>query len=262
MEITEKLESFMEALGIREEPMGLFYSDTKPAVGITPRAQVSLKRLPEESNGEMNWISCVLGKLRRARREKVAAYFDHEHYGCLGAAFFMGFKPYYEAFEPALISTGIPGEMEGEQYFDSPETGRIIYESFKPPKATGPVLVIQPLSLFENNEQPEIVILFPNRDAMIGLNALTVFLTSDPEAVQVPFGMGCSGLISWPRKYLLQGKIRAVIGGFDVNCLKYLKENELTYAIPFELFLQMLEKWPQSMLGTRAWKRIKKRGPS
>lgn len=258
MEITEKIDLFMDALGLAEEPMGIYYTDKKPATGFTPRRQISLSRLPEESDGEMNWISCVLGKVRRARREKVAAYFDHEHYGCLGGAFFMGFKHYYEPFEPALLSTGIPGKFEGERYVDSPEKGKAFYEAFEPPEATAPVMVIQPLSLFKENEHPEIVVFFPDRAAMIGLNALTVFLTSDPESVRMPFGVGCCGMISWPRKYFQQGKRLAVIGGFDINCLKYLKENELTYAVPFELFLEMLEMWPQSMLGTKAWKKIKK----
>ncbi len=257
-EFTQKLESFMEALGLTEEPMGIFYTDKKPVTGFTPKAQIPLSRLPQESNGEVNWISCVLGKVRRARREKAAAYFDQEHYGCLGGAFFMGLKPYYEEFEPALLSTGIPDKMEGERYVDSPETGKAFYDGFKPPKATAPVLVIQPLSLFKEEEQPETVVFFPNRETMIGLNALTVFITRDPDAVRMPFGVGCCGLISWPIKFLRQGKTKSVIGGFDINCLKYLKENELTYTIPFDLFLEMLEKWPQSMVGTKTWKRIMK----
>lgn len=254
---SEKLELFMEALGITEEPMGIYYTDKTPATGFTPKKQISLSRLPEESDGEMNWISCVLGKIRRARREKAAAYFDQEHYGCLGGAFFMGFKSYYEDFEPSLLAAGIPGKMDGEQYVDSPEVGKAFYDAFKPPKATGSVLVIQPLSLFKENEQPELVVFFPDREAMIGLNALTVFLTSDPEAIQMPFGQGCCGLISWPRRLQQEGKTKAVIGAFDINCLKYLKNNELTYTIPFNLFLDMLEKWPRSLLGTKAWKRIK-----
>ena len=257
MEISEKLKSFMEAIGIDEEPMGLFYTEDRPSKGFAPKAQMAIERLPEESDGGVNWSSCVLGKLRRARREKAAAYFDHEHYGCLGGAFFMGFKHYYEAFEPALLSTGIPGKMMGEQYVDSPETGRVFYESFKPPKATGPVLVIQPLSLFKKHEQPEIVIFFPNRKTLIGLNALTVYLTSDPEAVQVPFGMACCVMISWPRRFLSEGRTRAVIGGFDIHNLTYLKKNELTYAVPYELFLKMIDRWPESMLNTDAWKKIK-----
>ena len=259
-EFNERLEAFMEALGLAEEPVGISYTDKKSAAGFSPKAQTPLSRLPEASDGEVNWNSCVLGNMRKARRKKIAAYFDQEHYGCLGGAFFMGFKPHYEAFEPSLLSTGIPGKMEGERYVDSPETGRAFYDAFAPPRATAPLLAIQPLSLFKEGEFPEIVVLFPGREALVGLNALTVFLTGDPEAVRIPFGVGCCGMISWPRKYLHQGKKRAVIGGFDINCLKFLKKSELTYSISFGLFLEMLARWPDSVLGTKAWKRQKSRG--
>lgn len=199
----------------------------------------------------------MLSKVRYARRKNCPAFFDREHYGCLGGAFAMGFKSYYEPFEPALISTGIPGQMEGERYMDSPETGKQYYDGFHPPEASGDVLVIQPLGLFNPGQTPEIVLFFPTRKSMIGLNALTVFLTRDPQAVTMPFGMGCSALVSWPRKFGLQGEKKAVIGGFDINCIKYFKKQELSYAVPYELFLQMLEAWPQSMLGTRSWQRLR-----
>lgn len=250
--------AFLSALGLDEEPMGIFYTQNKPSTGFCPRPQTPLCRLSRESKGEVNWNSCVLGKVRRARREKAAAYFDQEHYGCLGGAFFMGLKPYYESFEPALLSTGIPGKMEGEHYVDSPETGKLFYEAFKPPQAPAPVLVIQPLSLFAKDQDPEIVVFFPDRNTMIGLNALTTFVTRSPDAIQMPFGVGCCTMISWPRKLLSQGKNQAVIGGFDLNCIKYLKKGEMTYAVPFALFKAMLELWPESVLGTRAWKRLNK----
>ncbi len=258
--MTNTMESFMEALGLDEEPVGIFYTDKQPASGFAPKQQIALNRLPGESDGNVNWISCVLGKVRRARREKRAAWFDQEHYGCLGGAFFMGFKPFYEPFEPALLAAGIPGKMEGERYVDSAETGKAFYDAFAPPRADGRFLVIKPLSLFRDGEQPEIVVFFPDLQSMIGLNALTVFLTRDPDSVRVPFGMGCCAMISWPRNYRGRGKQRAVIGGFDVNCLKYLKKNELTYSVPFELYLKMAGMWPRSMLGTKVWKRLKKRG--
>ncbi len=251
-------ETFLTALGLSEEPMGIFYTQNKPAKGCCPKPQTPLCRLSRESNSEVNWNSCVLGKVRRARREKTAAYFDQEHYGCLGGAFFMGLKSYYESFEPALLSTGIPGKMEGEHYVDSPETGQLFYDAFEPPKAIAPVLVIKPLSLFTKDQQPEIVVFFPNRNTMMGLNALTVFLTKNPDAVQMPFGVGCCSMISWPRKLLSQGKKQAVIGGFDLNCIKYLKKGEVTYTVSYALFLEMLEHWPKSVLGTRAWKRLNK----
>ncbi len=89
-EFRKKMLSLMTALGLTEEPMGLFYTDQKPTTGYTPKAQTPLNRL--ESNEEINWTSCALMKIRMARRKKAAAYFDQEHYGCLGGAFFMGFK--------------------------------------------------------------------------------------------------------------------------------------------------------------------------
>ena len=250
------LAPFMGALGLDDAPLGIFYTDRKPASGFTPRPQKAIRSDPGESDGEINWTSCVLGKVRRARREKKAAYFDHTHYGCLGGAFFMGFKPYYEAFEPSLISTGIPGRFEGERYVDSPETGKAFYDGFEPPPATGRFLVIQPLNLFQGDDLPETVAFFPDRKTLIGLNALTTFVTRDPEAVRAPFGMGCCNLISWPRKLIRQGKQRAVIGCFDINCIKYLKREELTYVVPFDLFVKMVALWPDSMLGTRVWQRL------
>lgn len=246
----------IDALGLPEEPMGIFYSGRAPAAGVAPRAQVPLSRRNETSGDGINWTACVLGKVRRARREKKAAYFDESRYGCPGGAFFMGFKPGYEPFEPSLISTGIQDKFEGERYVDSPETGKVFYDGFEPPGAAGPVLVIQPLSLFKEGEQPELVAMFPDRNALVGLTALTTFVTGDPEAVRAPFGVGCCSLISWPRKYLLQGKHQAVMGCFDINCIKYLNREELIYVVSFGLFEKMLAQWPESLLGTRAWQRL------
>ena len=93
---------------------------------------------------------------------------------------------------------------------------------------------------------------------LIALNALTTFVTGNPEAVRSPFGMGCCSLFSWPRKYLRQGKQQAVVGCFDINCIKYMKKGELTYVVPYPLFTEMQLKWPDSLLGTRGWQRLNK----
>lgn len=255
---TTRLRRFLESAGIPDMPMGLFYTGRKPESGICPRRQTRLSRL-EPGTGELNWQGCVLGKISRARRKNCAAYFDQDHYGCLGGAFIMGFKPGYEPFEPALISTGIPGKIPGERYADSPETGKTLYENFQPPAASGAVMVVQPLDRFKGGQRPEIVILFPTRGSLIALNALTLFITGDPDAVAMPFGMACSTVISWPRKFAGQGTAKAVIGGFDLNCIRYLKPGEFTYAVSFDLFLKMLEVWPQSMMGTRAWQRLERK---
>jgi hypothetical protein len=254
----KQLTEFLDVLRLNENPMGLFYTDQPPESGASPRRMTSLDQLTREGDHGVSWSSCLLSKIRYARRKNCPAFFDREHYGCLGGAFFMGFKSYYEPFEPALISTGIPGQIEGERYLDSTNTGKQFYDMFKPPEASGKVLVIQPLDQFTARQTPEIVLLFPSRDSLIGLNALTVFITRNPSAVQVPFGMGCAALVAWPRRFRRNGEEIAVIGGFDINCIKYFKAQELTYAVSYDFFLKMLDAWPKSILGTRAWQRLKK----
>ena len=257
--MTSKVQKFLDVLGIETPAMGLFYTDQPPASGISPKPMKPLEQLSPGRDHDVGWRSCVLSKVRFACRKNCPAFFDQTHYGCLGGAFFMGFKSWYEPFEPALMSTGIPGLMEGERYVDSEETGKRFYDSFKPPKAGGKVLVIQPLDLFSPGQVPELVLLFPKRNSLIGLNALTVFVTRNPDAVKLPFGMGCAALVSWPRRFLAGKDKVAVVGGFDINCIKYLKSGELTFAVSYALFLQMVDAWPDSMLGTRAWQRLGKK---
>ncbi len=252
------LKRFLDTLGLEEEPMGLYYTDKKPDTGFCPKRQVSVAN-KEESGGEINWLSCVLSQVRRARMEKSSAYFDAEHYGCLGGAFFIGFKDTYEEFETYLISSGIPGKMDGEQYVRSPEIGRRFYDTFNPPRATARYLVIKPLSLFKEDEQPETVTFFINNEVLSGLHALAVFMTDDIDAVQMPFGVGCCTLVSWPRRFLKEGKKRAVVGGFDALCRKYMRKDEVSYSISFELLLEMLQKWPESVLGTAFWGQVLKK---
>jgi len=257
--MNDPVKKFLDVLGLDGPVMGLFYTDQQPGSGISPKPMTPLSQLSPDKDHDVGWKGCVLSKVRSACKKNCPAFFDQEHYGCLGGAFFMGFKSYYEPFEPALISTGIPGQMAGERYVDSPETGKYFYDSFKPPRAGGRVLVVQPLDLFSPDQTPEIVLLFPGRNSLIGLNALTVFVTRNPDAVRMPFGVGCAALVSWPRRFRAGREKVAVIGGFDINGIKYLKSGELSFALPYDLFLQMVAAWPDSMLGTRAWQRLGKK---
>ena len=257
-EFKNDLKVFLDVLGLEEEPMGLYFTNKKPVKGFYPKRQTAADQ-QTSSSSEISWISCVLSKVRRARMEKSAAYFDNEHYGCLGGAFFMGFKKSYEEFEPFLLSTGIPGNLEGERYVKTPEVGQRFYETFDPPPASGKYLVIQPLSCFKKNERPELVVFFATNEIISGLHGLTVFLTSEIEAVQTPFGVGCCTLVSWPRKLLLKGEKKAIIGGFDATCRKYLRKDEVSFTISFELFLEMLDEWQESVLGTEYWSHVVKK---
>lgn len=263
-ELMNLLPPFLECIMLNEEPMGVYYTDTAPENGVSPHPQKPLSR-EAEVKGEIDWISvqenfsCVLGTVWRARRKGTAAFFDQERFGCPGGAFYLGFLKPYLTVHPSFISTGIPGIIEGEQYFDSPENAQRFFDIMDPPPAPYRYCVIQPLSQFASDAEPETIVLFCRPEVLSGLCALMAFITNDIDAVRTPFGPGCSGLVTWPAKYRLEGKEVAVLGSFDPSCRKFLKIDELTFAVPPSLFRKMLTRWNESFLTTETWKTVQKK---
>jgi len=91
------------------------------------------------------------------------------------------------------------------------------------------------------------------------VNQLATFVTNDFEAVYSPFGAGCSNIVTWPLRYLSQGKLKAVLGGWDPSDRKFLKTDEITFAVPYEMFNRMVTRWPESFLSTKTWDIVKKK---
>ena len=260
----EMLPKFLEILGYDEEPMGVFYTDQKPAEGFTP-APLDLPTREKEKNQQINWqavfgdFSCVIGHIWRARRKGKPAFFDSSHFGCPGGAFFLGFmKPQTETIIH-YVSTGIPGRMEGEHYCDSPDVLRGIFASLDPRGAPKAFCVVKPLSQFTAEEIPELVVFFARPETLCGLHQLAAFVSHDPEVVASPWGAACANLITWPLKYLSEGRPRPVLGGWDPSARKFFKTDELSLTVPFEMFRQMLERFGESFLMSKTWSTVQKK---
>jgi uncharacterized protein (DUF169 family) len=263
-EIKKALPRFLEILGLDEEPMGIFYTDEKPADGFSPKP-TDLPTREKELENAINWqavfgqFSCVIGNIWRARKKKTAAYFDSERFGCAGGAFFLGFiKPQTE-FIIHYVSSGIPERMQGEWYCDSPEELRRIFDYIDPRLAPKKFCVVKPLGLFSAEEIPELVAFFTRPESLCGLHQLAMFVTNDPEVVVSPWGAACTNLITWPLKYLANGENKAVLGGWDPSARKFFKTDELTFTVPYAMFGQMLERFEQSFLATKTWAIVRKK---
>jgi uncharacterized protein (DUF169 family) len=263
MNMTE-VHEFLNALSYPEQPFCTYYTDEVPGEGVAPKAGV-LPSTETEAANRVDWAaldstwSCVIGAIWRARRKQAAAYFDKEHFGCLGGAFYLGFlKPQLETIV-YYVSTGIPGKIAGERYLESPEATREFFQTIDPRPAPARFCVFKPLDLLREGEQPEIVTFFARPEVISGLNQLATFVTNDFEVVQSPFGAGCSSIVTWPLKYLSQGKLKAVVGGWDPSERKYLKPDEVTFSVPFEMFELMVSRWRDSFLTTHTWEVIRKR---
>lgn len=262
--ILKSLPKFLEVLGLDEEPMGIFYSDEKPADGFSPKP-TDLPTREKEMKNEIDWqvvfnqFSCVIGNIWRARKKKTAAYFSAEQFGCPGGAFWLGFlKPQTEAIIH-YVSTGIPNRMEGEFYCDSPDSLRQIFEHVDPRPASYKFCIFKFLSSFTKEENPELVTFFSRPEALSGLHQLAAFVTSDPEVVVSPWSAACGSLVIWPLHYLSKGCKKAVIGGWDPSARKFFKTDELSFTMPFEMFTEMINRFDESFLKTKTWTNVKKK---
>jgi len=256
--------AFLEALGQPEEPMGMFYTDTEPESGVSPKPAL-LPSIEQEARREIDFkeafkdFSCVIGKIWIARKKRTAAYFDHERYGCLGGAFFLGYlKPQLD-FVVHYVSSGISNIVEGEHYLSSPEVTRRFYERIDPRPAPKRFCVFKPISMFAEDEIPELVTFFARPEVISGLHQLATFITDDLEVVMSPFGSGCANIVTWPLKYLSEGKLKAVLGGWDPSERVYLGTDEITFTVPSDIYKLMLARWPESFLNASAWRAVKKK---
>ncbi len=264
MSALQGLDEFLEALGYREQPMALVYSDQPPSEGFHPKSN-NLPTKDKEDQGAVNWgevfgnFSCVMGNIWRARKKHSIAWMSAEHFGCPGGAFYLGYLKPQTDMICAYVSSGIPGAMEGERYISDPVACRAFFEAVDPLPAAGPYTVFKPLDLLAEDDEPEVVTFFARPEVISGLNVLTMFVTNDIHAVGSPFGAGCSHITTFPRQYAAKGELKAVVGGWDPSCRKYLKTDELTFTAPWPLFKLMLERWKDSFLTTPTWGLVKKK---
>jgi uncharacterized protein (DUF169 family) len=233
---------FQEALGLKESPLGVYYANDKPE-GITPKEGIH---------------GCMIGLLQNARKKGETVYFDKNHFGCPGGGYYMGFlekpRPNIEYF----LSCGIPGEMEGERYIKTPELAREFFKKMKPRTAPATYCVFKPIEKFSGDEKPEVVVFFGTPDILSGLFTLTNYALEKSDAVYAPFGSGCSAILTYPLMEAEKVDPRAVLGMFDVSARPMVEKDILTLAMPYSIFLKLLENVSGSFLETESWKKVLK----
>lgn len=255
----DELDGLLAALGLSEEPMGIGFSDICPEGAFQPAKGETPTRELEAEKG-LDWqaltrdFSCAMGHVWRARRKHKAACFSAERFGCLGAAFWMGFSGPSTDGQIHYVSTGIPGALEGECYMPTPEDMKRITEEANPVCPPKKHIVIRSVSQWEEaGETPEVVAFFSRPESLAGLHQLAAFITANREVVVSPWGPGCGGIITWPLHYLRRGETRAVLGGWDPSARKFYKTDELSFTVPLSLFGAMLKRWQESFLRRGAW---------
>ena len=201
---------------------------------------------------------CVIGALANVRKGNPLC-FDVDSIGCPGGKRYLGYTedimPNFEYF----LSSGIPGELEGERYCKSPELVKEIYEQMPVFKAPGRYIVFKRWDNISEDDEPEVVIFFAEPDVLSGLFTLYRFDEADRDIVYAPFGSGCSTIVQYPYLEKDEDHPRAVIGMFDPSARPYIPRNTVTFSFPMKKFITMIENMEASFLITDTWSNIQKR---
>jgi len=240
----KKYEKFYDSLGLREHPLGIYYANRPPEKGLTPKEGTHV---------------CMIGMLNRVRTQGETVYFDADHTGCFGGAYYLGFRDQARPKIEYFLSCGIPGEMEGERYIKTPELAKEYFAAVKPRQAPAKFCIFKPLNKFQTTEEPEVVVFFAPPDILSGLFTLTNYAAECMDAVRIPFSSGCGSILTHPLKEAEKEKPQAILGMFDVSARPFVEPNILTLAMPTKLFLTLLDNFDESFLITESWKKVKER---
>jgi len=205
--------------------------------------------------GGHHCLICELGRVRRG----TPLQFDVDAVPCGGAKRYLGFTPSLRPGFEHFLSCGIPGEMEGERYKQSPELVEKLMARMPSFEAPAPTIVFKRWDQLEAGDEPAVAIFFAAADVLSGLFTLAGFDESRPEAVIAPFSSGCGSIVFYPYQELGSEAPRAVLGMFDVSARPCVSAGTLSFAVPWPKFVRMVDQMDESFLITPSWHKVRAR---
>jgi len=205
---------------------------------------------------------CVIRDLAKVRKGNSFCY-NTDSIGCLGGKRYLGFAEKatseFEDFFASFLSCGILGQIHGERYKKSPELVKKGLKYWSTFKAPARFIVFKRWEMLEESDNPEVVVFFAQADVLAGLFTLANFDEAEPNGVFAPFCAGCASIVQYP---YLEGKSqrpRGVIGMFDISARPFVPRDVLTFSVPMNKFIRMVDNMEESFLITDSWKKVQKR---
>lgn len=201
---------------------------------------------------------CIFADINKVRKGQDLA-FHKDNIGCGGGQKYAGYRSGMTSTFPYFLSCGIEGELEGERYKKDPEMVKQMMDGFPEIKAGDHSIVFKRWDKLTAEDQPEVVICYANPDAISGLFMLANYDRAGNNNVISTMGSGCSQTLLYP--YLERGKNepKAYLGMFDPSARPFADNNLLTFATPFERFIQMINNMEESFLIKKTWDTISNR---
>ncbi len=226
-----------------------------PIVFYYTNEEKNVERVPHPSAHQ-----CIIGVLARVRKG-TSLCFEAGAIGCGGGRRYTGFAREISPTFDYFLSCGIPGKFEGERYKKSPELVREMVKIAPGFDAPARYIVFKRFDAIEETDDPIAAIFFATPDVLSGLFTLANFDEAEPNGVFCPFSAGCGSIVQYPYLEKDSARPRAVLGMFDVSARPYVPKEALTFAVPMNKFIRMIENMEESFLITRTWEKVKRRIP-
>jgi len=260
-----------ESIGFRYGPVALILTDVKPE---------GARQFKEGKWG------CVMFLLAAAARGETAV-FDRKTFGCWGGGVGLGFGNQYKNFpggeecfcyflsvgneqweqgrqaaekiQPFLRSEAYDDFLHGEKYVQSPELVKNFIECLPIVDIPFEYVVFKPLEAVDSGkEKPDVIVFLGDMDQISALTILANYHREDNENVIFPYAAGCQTIGIYPLQEAKSEKPRAVLGLSDISARvaikRLLKDDVMSFAVPFRLFQEMEENVLGSFLERNTWK--------
>lgn len=238
-------EKLKEALVLEIEPVAVVWTDAIDAETITHKMGTA--------------HACLIPLIKKVAFEGRVAAVGRDCTGCRGAAYHLGFVDELAPQFRYFLSSGIPGELEGEGFKKTPElVDAFVREGIRFLPAPKDYCVFKPVSLLSPTDEPEVVFFLVNPDQLSALVVLANYDLPGNDGVAALFGSGCDSLVLFPRLERM-GKRRGIIGLTDITVRKMLPQDLLSFALPFERALELESNVPGSFLERKAWQGVRER---
>lgn len=202
--------------------------------------------------GEPKMIpGCMFKQFHRAYKGDIVTL-DSAHLTCGGGKLYTGLDP-----APTKVYDFV---SRCEKYKDTPETAKCSIDRIDARLSEKPYLNLLRVDRLESFNDMEGLLFLVSPDVLSGLFAWANYDSTDINAVQAPWGSGCSttitAVVNENRK---QGK-HCFIGMLDVSARPYFKPDILSFSIPKSRFMEMCGTLSDCCFsGAPAWCKVKKR---
>jgi uncharacterized protein (DUF169 family) len=233
-------------------------------------------------------FGCVMAMLAAAVRGNTVV-FDRKTFGCPGGGTGLGFgnqylnfpggvegfcyflSEGYEQWEPGmrLVEQIKPfvGEdvyddlVHGERYAKTPELVKKFVECLPIIDVPFEYIVFKPLKDIDpEKERPEVMVFLADMDQLSALVVLSNYDRDYNESVIIPQAAGCQSIGIYPFREARRERPRAVVGLVDISARvqikRQLKDDLMTFAVPFAMFQEMEANVPGSFLERNIWREL------